>query len=245
MGAGVKMVIFKDLQELLDDHEPGMSQFQDDYFVTGKSGTTYAQYKQSLRELKGRFRAIKELICEKADLKLDLQELLTKRSTISFGSRFGTEYYRKKTIAEELESRLKTTKREFLRFYQQASSLKSRLGPLSDEKKQRLEEEMWVFKVKEMAAINYLCSSRLSSSTLEMLYAMPSYLRKDLLTEIKNAAKLVSWFENKEGESEFELITPFNNEEFDRVITKQLSGEQTGVLRLNLLESNDKRKREL
>ena len=54
---------FNELDILLKDHQTGMSDFQDDYLVTAKSGgTAYGQYKQALRETYRRFRGLRELI---------------------------------------------------------------------------------------------------------------------------------------------------------------------------------------
>jgi len=74
------------LKNLLDDHQTGMSQFQDDYFVTTRAGgTLYGQYKQSLRELYKRFRGLRELTCNQERLSIDIEELKEKIETaISF-----------------------------------------------------------------------------------------------------------------------------------------------------------------
>ena len=69
----------ENLKELLQDHQTGMSDFQDDYLVTARAGgTVYGQYKQSLRELYKRFRGLRELVYGEGGQKLldiEIEEL--------------------------------------------------------------------------------------------------------------------------------------------------------------------------
>ena len=63
------------LRELLDDHQTGHSEFQDDYLITWRhGGTIYGQYKQALRELYRRFRGLRELSCDREKLQIEIRQ---------------------------------------------------------------------------------------------------------------------------------------------------------------------------
>ncbi|MCY2966046.1 MAG: hypothetical protein NT069_20850, partial [Planctomycetota bacterium] len=56
------------IHELLVDHQPYHSNFQMDYLITRRhGGTLFACYKQSLRELERRFRALQQVCRERRD----------------------------------------------------------------------------------------------------------------------------------------------------------------------------------
>ena len=192
------------LKELLKDHQTGHSEFQDDYLITNRAGgTVYGCYKQSLRELYKRFRGLRELICDKEILALEIQEL--KGST----GKNAIEYKRKSMQMEESNRVLEDTKREFLRFYQQAIYLKEQIGELTKEKRRKLDQEMWEFKLKEMAVFDFAVHGRLSENTFSFLHSCPSKLKLSLIKELSNSRKLMLWYENKE-----DILTP---EEFPRI----------------------------
>ena len=189
------------LKELLNDHQTGMSQFQDDYFVTTRAGgTLYGQYKQALRELYKRFRGLRELTCNQERLVIDIEELEKKIETaISFElKRAKVDYKEKIMLMEESQRVIKDTEREFSRFYQQACFLKEQIGELTDEKRNQLDQEMWVFKVKEMAIIDWYTTGFLRNNTYEFLNSLPMKLRKKVALELNDQNKLKDWYENKE-----------------------------------------------
>lgn len=190
------------LKILLDDHQTGMSQFQDDYLVTMRAGgTLYGQYKQALRELYKRFRGLRELTSSNARLQVDIEELELniKDSDNSFYTRRNKiDLNEKIMLMEESERAIKDTKREFKRFYQQASYLKNEIGELTDEKRHKLDAEMWEFKVKEMAVIDWISNGRLRNVTFEFLHSCPKDMKLRIAKEMKDQDKLLEWYENKE-----------------------------------------------
>jgi len=189
------------LKELLDDHQTGMSQFQDDYFVTTRAGgTLYGQYKQALRELYKRFRGLRELICNYERLEIDIDELKeTIENSTGFKKRRAEVDYKEKTLLIEESLRVvKDTKREFTRFYQQASYLKEKIGDLTNEKRHQLDVDMWEFKIKEMAVIDWITVGRLRNSTFEFLHALPKDVKTRIATELTDQTKLIEWYDNKE-----------------------------------------------
>ena len=106
---------------------------------------------------------------------------------------------------EDLDKNIQDTEREFKRFYQQAVALKEIIGELTPQKRALLDIDMWEFKIKEMAAIDWISTSRLGNNTIEMLMAFPSDRRIGLLSEIKDQSTLIGWYEKHEG-TELTLI---------------------------------------
>lgn len=184
----------KNLERLLNDHQTGMSDFQDDYFVTARAGgTTYGQYKQSLRELYKRFRGLRELVYGEngqkfMDLKIRKLENDLKNDELDEFEREELELKlkHKYLIYEENERAINDTYREFMRFYQQAETLKERVGELTPERRRELEKDMWKYRVKEMAAIDYLQMGRLKNTTIEFLSCMPEEDRPELYELVFN-----------------------------------------------------------
>jgi len=192
-----------DLKTLLDDHQTGMSQFQDDYLVTTRAGgTLYGQYKQALRELYKRFRGLRELTCNNERLQIDIEELSEKvNTTDGFEKRRAEVDYKEKVLLmEESQRAIKDTEREFKRFYQQASYLKEQIGELTDEKRHQLDTEMWVFKIKEMAVVDWVSNGRLRNNTFEFLHSLPKELKLEVAEALKlqNQNALVEWYATKE-----------------------------------------------
>lgn len=205
------------LKVLLADHQTGHSEFQDDYLITTRAGgTTYGCYKQSLRELYKRLRGLRELTCDRDILKIEIGELNS-----SDKAKDKVEYRRKTMQMEEADRVIRDTEREFVRFYQQALFLKEKIGELTEEKRAKLDREMWAFKLKEMAALDYQTSIRLSQNTLTFLMSLPKSMRMELLDECQPSNKdaLVKWYHNVE-----EVLIPkdFPKLEFNQKLLEML-----------------------
>jgi hypothetical protein len=192
------------LKELLDDHQVGMSKFQDNYFVTQKAGgTLYGQYKQALRELFSRFNILREDFFAYEIEKVELSRL---QNDLENGKI--TNYYDKQINELELKKRklglyekerfLEETKREFFNFYRQAVHLREKLGDLNQERKDELDRDMYIWKVKANAAMDYLMHNRLTRETLSMVMSFPKDIKNQLIEELKNenADKITEWYLN-------------------------------------------------
>lgn len=191
-----------DLKSLFKDHVPGHSVFQDDYLITVRAGGThYGQYKQALRELHSRFHSIRDSLFdrEKALIDLEEQEWLAENADNQFDRRRAAlEYKRRLVQFEDLEQSIKDTEKEFRRFYQQASYLRNLLGPLDEKKTDELDREMWIYKAKELAAIDFVSQGRMGNNTYEFINAMPKEMRDFVLEEVKDHSKLIEWYETKD-----------------------------------------------
>lgn len=192
---------------LLNDHQTGHSEFQDDYFITGKSGgnTIYGQYKQALRELYKRMRGLNQSLFdrEKLEVEIEEQEWISKNDPDQFKRRYADiELRRKKASLEESDRVIFDTERELERFYAQAVALKVKLGLLTPELRNEYEKEMWIDKFKEMTAIDLATTGRIGTQTYELLTSLPSELKHDAYLMLKEPDKIIGEFENKK-----ELIT--------------------------------------
>jgi len=210
------------LKELLDDHQTGHSELQDDYFITIKAGgTIYGQYKQALRELYRRVRGLRELSCDYEKLKIEIeQKKFIANQKRSFTASLAMVEQKRKTMQlEEAERAIKDTKREAIRFYQQACQLKSKLGKITPEKRLKLDREMWLHKAREMAALDLLANGRITGGSLEMICSLPFDLKHQVIKEMKEGQKkLVGWYEMRTDDFKFSDISKLS----DTKILKEL-----------------------
>lgn len=181
------------ISELLDDHEIGNSDFQDYFLVTVRAGgTAYGMYKQAVRELYKRIRGLREVVCERQLKLLDLPEITDARSKI------------KRTLEElrldESSRVIENIKRELRVFYNLAKNLKGRLGEITEKRRWELEEELWEYRVREMAALDIGSGrSHLAPNTIEHMAALPRPIRERLMKDVK-AGLIVSWYHNQARE---------------------------------------------
>jgi hypothetical protein len=189
------------LKELLNDHQLFHSEFQQDYFITGLSGKTlWGMYKQSLRELYKRTRGLRESYCdrEKLEVEIEQQYEIANKKKDYYKAKFAAIEYKRKTMQlEELNRVIKDTEREFKRFYQQALSLKEKLGELTEDKKKELEEETQIFKIKEMICIDLRTRGMLSNVSYERINAVPYKIKKKILDDI-SSGNILKWYEDRE-----------------------------------------------
>jgi hypothetical protein len=199
------------LKQLLDDHQTGHSEFQDDYFITIRAGgsTAYGQYKQALRELYKRVRGMREILCDIEILEIDIEEnfYLSKNGVDRFARERAEIEQKRKTMQKEEAIRVRdNTKRELLRFYSQCCQLKAKIGDLDPEKRARLDRNMWSEKVKSMMAVDFVTRGRLGPSTYEFISALPKSMRGEALFyfDQDNHQLLIDWFETLHDESRFD-----------------------------------------
>ena len=186
-----------DLKELLDDHQLYHSSFQMDNFITVRAGETqYGQYKQTLRELFKRYRGLKELYVARELLQVDIEELEYNNATGFVKRRNDINLAKHRMDMEDLERNISDTEREFKRFYAQADALKAQIGELTSEKRDKLDQEMWVHKLKTMVAVDYITKGRIGENALTFIRSIPKEIRKPLLSEIKDQKTLLDWFDD-------------------------------------------------
>lgn len=192
-----------ELTDLLKDHQLYHSKFQQDFFITSRAGgTVYGKYKQSLRELYKRTRSLRDGHCDFEKLLIEIEQLehqITEEKD-TFEKRLkGVELKKMKMRTEESRRTLKDTTDEFKRFYQQASWLRSVLGEITEARRDVLDGEMWEYRLKEMAVVDYVTQGRLRNSTFEFLHSLPKQLKFKLSSQLKDSQQLIQWYETKES----------------------------------------------
>lgn len=195
------------LRKLLDDHQLFHSKFQQDQLITTRGvGTPYGQYKQALRELYKRVRGYREDIANRDQLIVDIDELeyeLKNNELDQFEARRKEiELKRKIALLEESERLVKETAREGKRFYQQAVILKNVIGELTPEKREKLDREMWVEKIKWMGMIDVFTKGRVGTNALEFAMALDGDARSEVKRLFQNPAEL-----EKEVERNASMLT--------------------------------------
>lgn len=163
-------------------------------------------------------------------MQVDIDELeyKIKRAEGSLIEKVDFEYERNKIKCgqkimsmEDLDRNIKDTEREFIRFYSQAVSLKEKIGELTPENRKQLDEEMWVFNIKKLSAMDVATTGSVQKNTLELIMAAPVKIRIKTLEDLKpqNRKALLDWLEqsHEQGFDVKELI--------DVPVQKLLEGE--------------------
>lgn len=194
--------------DLLADHEPTHSNLQMDWFITVRSGgTLYGCYKQALRELHTRFMALTASYTQRELLTIKVEKIA---SNVDLGDKFRIRR-RKVKLADKrirlaaLDRTIADQEREFTRFYGQAISLRETLAnqgvafPIDIETRDRLDREMWVHRLKSMAAVGYMTQGQPGVNVVEFLQALPVDMRQSLANEVlnpQNREALAQWYLN-------------------------------------------------
>lgn len=205
------------LQELLQDYQMFHSKFQQDNFITKRAGgTLYGQYKQALRELAGRVKGLRSLRYDYDMLRIEIDELTYKLHKLETRRWRRKPSYKidkirlrirhKQSKLDETGRTIVETERELRRFYAQAVTIRQALereyGTLTDEVKAKLDEDLWLYKAKEMAAVDLISQGRLRNTTYEMIAALPSHLKQSIVKDLKNGV-LPEWYMTQDGARDF------------------------------------------
>jgi len=118
---------------------------------------------------------IKELKIKKEKIQLDLKHSIM--------------------LLESAERSTKETFRELKRFYSQANYLKDEIekkyGPLTDKLKEKLDRDMWMYRIKEMCAIDLVYNGRLLNTTYEFLIALPDDMKHEVFQILKEGKVMI------------------------------------------------------
>jgi hypothetical protein len=187
------------ISELMVDHQEFHSDLQMDSFITQRNGgTLYGLYKQALRELATRIRALRDRYFGIELLELEIAEHnkadTTKDRILA---------RQKRSVVPDAMHTLQHTEREFVRFYGQCVAIREAMEaqgicfPLDPETRYKLDCEMWVHQLKCRAAISGYCGGRPDNITLELIQSLPPDMRKSVCEEVfSNDApvRLLDWF---------------------------------------------------
>ena len=167
--------MIKEIETLLKDHQNLHSGFQIDNFIIGNQGCIWSQYKQTLREIEGRYNSF---ITQKESLELfDL-----KRNWFwPFGRKAQIRKNALKRKRQSMVDSIVETERELNRFVEIAMELKKEIGDLDNGKREMLEADSWRQKALKMAGIDLLVNGRIGQPTMELILALPKKDRSEVL----------------------------------------------------------------
>lgn len=174
-----------DIKELLKDHVKRHSEYQIDNFIVGNQGDAWAQYKQALREIEGRYEQVISL-----KERIELDDIKAKPFRRFYFTRRGAVKARieKRVRARArlaLDDNLKQTQRELDRFVKLAKALKEKIGEVDEIRRHELEIKSWFAKARKMAAVDLLTGG-LNKSTVDLIFALPRDDRRRVMVEIAN-----------------------------------------------------------
>lgn len=193
------------VRDLLQDFQRFHSSLQIDSFITTRAGAghTYGMYIQALRELEARWGSYRASILRRKGLVIDIEEasLLVRKLVWTWRGRIARK--RAELRLEELRARLEFVEkvepdrlREFKRFLNQAISLKEVIGELTEARREQLDQDLWLHKLRQKLAIDYLRDGKPSVSMLEILPALPPKFRKQLVADCRDPNPLMQWYES-------------------------------------------------
>lgn len=192
------------IEELLQDHQTRHSQLQIDAFIIGKSsvGHPYGAYRQCLRELNSRYQQRFEIMDLLEEYQLDVEEECAKEFSEGCSrieaKRAQIAMRRIKRKIERTHQDLKELDREIQRFYELTASAKQLVGELTPERRNVLDREFWVHKLKFKAAIDILRTGAPSATVLETACTLDEELRMRVMEQLNpgGAQRLIEWFNN-------------------------------------------------
>ncbi len=161
---------------LLNDHVPGHSTFQIEWFITALNGVTpWGKYTQAMRELAARRDTL-----DSAVLNLEAIDIRTARvrsvwrRVLSWVRPFGRRLLalRIARVAMERDSIVQgiaDTKREAAEFKRIVRKLKEEIGELTPERREQLDVEMWVQRIALRAWLENETLGGISYNTREIL----------------------------------------------------------------------------
>lgn len=223
--------------EFINDNQNFHSNFQIDNFIIGNAGSTvYGRYVQAVRELSSRYESLKNAYLDREIKEIDLKiaeedhnligaldetrlNLLKRKSQINI--------IRKNSELENINKIIIDREREFARFYRHCQILKEKLGILTNEKRNELDQEYWFNKLKASSVLDLLTTGHIQGSTLELIASIPTQQRKTLLESLNtdNLEKSIEWFYDKGISFELDNKLLDSNVENFKEIKKLVDGD--------------------
>lgn len=180
-----------DIDTLLLDLRRCHSEFQMDYFITTTNGgTPYGMYMQALRELDTRRTGLGEAYLRREELEIDAKEARAPECAPDT-EKLRVLLKQKKLMLEQhiLEQTIAEQEREFRRFLGQARILKKHLGELTTDRKEQLEREFWLHRLKGMVVTDVLTVGHPTGSTISLVASLPIDMREKAVTELLDSKR--------------------------------------------------------
>lgn len=150
----------------MKDFQRFHSKFQIDHFIIGRAGTPWGQYQQCLREIHAREAANRE----------------DRKRHESLGAL--------NPEREEIIRTMEDRTREISRFRELAEMLKESIGDVNEERRDELDQDLWMHRLRMKAATDIICHGRPSTETVELMLACPIEMREKLIAELADQDSL-------------------------------------------------------
>jgi hypothetical protein len=175
-------------EDLLKDHRGGHDHIQVANFILGNGNhTPFARYRQALRELDGRHRAMKQLTLQRRRLELDIRSAELRSILLWHRARRAIDLEEKRMSLQELDKAIADTRREYESFTQHAYDLRQLLGQMDEERRAELTHDMWMTSIAVRLQLEVRATGTVSQRTLETLLALA---REDRTAIIATVPKL-------------------------------------------------------
>lgn len=188
-----------DISRLLAEHQFFHDSFQLERVIVGSNAwTPWAAFRQTLREVRTRFDALKQdyAAIEQAKVERDELEFRLRGTEPVFARRRMKLAYEQTVMKlEQLESTARDRAREFAYFISLAEAMRKDIGEVTPERRAALDLEAWATRLRAMAAEEVAAGGRPSAKTLGAIRLLPATERTALMKEIDEApADLVAWW---------------------------------------------------
>jgi hypothetical protein len=244
-----------DINELLKDHRTGQDDVQNGMFVLG-GRSEWGTYKQGLREFYKRIRGLRQIICSRDKLLIDIEELeynmeeaavkladmtleeakIFEKSKEGFQLRRDAIDLKEKYGAKEESDRvLSNTKREATLYYMVCEKLKKKLGDISEERRRELDIEEWKHFHKKRASISLRTTGRIDDVVLGNLASLPSSIREDWMKDFMDKDLIGSFVDTLNGDN---AALDYNEEEI-KLLEDSIEQDVIGGLDLNVQLSDN------
>lgn len=227
------------LEVFKDDYQMFHSAFQIENFILIKNGkTTYGIYKQCLRELLSRESSLRSIYAQKMKQELDFEELEEKISkevsvegeTIAL-RRLQIQRAEMAYGMKDILKVIKETEREYTHFYNAGVVLKEKLGDISGDKRETLEQELWVEQCKYKACSDIRMMKGISGETWGLVDSLPNIYKNDLSNFFKR-------IQGAQGQMELNIFIQEYSQNFE--FGEKLDGKLPFEIK-NLVENNGTR----
>lgn len=189
---------FETLKKLVADHRKYHSYPQIETMIVGRGGKTrWGQYRQAVRELYSRFRRLQELMLDREEKILDLEDAELELTNCNLNGRdtrrTDIEIERARVALDCIALTLKEVKREFDAFFDLAQQLKKEVGEPTPAEVKELDREHLIVSVKMRACLDILTINNLSAGTIERLSALTGEERLAVLNFVKDPIAVAEW----------------------------------------------------
>ena len=168
------------LTSMLTEHRRFMTPFQIAHFVleSESAGSWYGLYMQALRELHSRVFGAQRSLLDVERKRRDIAKLESSQH-----SNADLDQAAAQAELDELVLTLREQWQQIYLFYAHARHARTKLPELTSETRAALDADFWVRTLTKRAALDRMCSGRVSSETMRAILSMPTELCELVLSD--------------------------------------------------------------